>query len=111
MKQLKAYIEKMRLIKPTNLSVIEGFNDKLYDVCLFSDLQGFESFNSVCDFHSFLRDEITVSSDQILKINELIEKHENDQFFICLTHSNLNNMNILVKKDKIVRIIDWNTAE
>ena len=110
MKQLKAYIEEMRSVKPTNLGVVEGFDGKLYDVRLSGGLEGFGPFNSVRDFHSFLREGIAASPGQMPEVNDLVEKHENGQFSTCLTHGDLNSMNILVKEDNIVGIVDWDTA-
>ena len=111
MKQLKAYVEEMRSLKNTNLGVVEGFDGgKLYDVRLSGGLQGFGPFDSVGDFHSFLRDGIAASPDQIPEVNELVEKHENSQFSTCLTHGDLNSMNILVQDDNIVGIVDWDTV-
>ncbi|KAI9803831.1 MAG: hypothetical protein M1825_001711 [Sarcosagium campestre] len=72
--------------------------------------QGFGPFNSVRDFHSFLRDGIAASPGQYPQVNELVEMHENGQSSTCLTHGDLNSMNILVKEDDIVGIIDWDTV-
>ncbi|MCJ1336542.1 hypothetical protein MMC09_001818 [Bachmanniomyces sp. S44760] len=113
LKQLKAYVEEMRSVEATNPGVVEGFDGKasLYDVRLSGGLQGFGPFNSVHDFHSFLRDGIAASPGQIPEVNELVEKHENSQFSsTCITHGDLNSMNILVKDDNIVGIVDWDTA-
>ncbi|PGH02261.1 hypothetical protein AJ80_08886 [Polytolypa hystricis UAMH7299] len=111
LKQLKAYMEEMRSLKPTHSVAVEGVdNGKLYDMRLSGGLEGFGPFSSVREFHLFLRDGITASPGQIPEVNELVEKHEKAQFSTCFTHGDLNSMNVLVKGDSIVGIIDWDTA-
>lgn len=111
LKQLKTYIEEMRLLKPPNLGVVEGVEGgKLYDMRLQDGLKGFGPFDSVHDFHSFLRGRISASPEQIPEVNELVKKHENARFSTCFTHGDLNSMNVLVKGENIVGIIDWDTA-
>jgi aminoglycoside phosphotransferase len=111
LKQLKTYMEEMRLLKPPNLGVVEGVEGgKLYDMRLQDGLKGFGPFDSVRDFHSFLRGRISASPEQIPEVNELVKKHEKAQFSTCFTHGDLNSMNVLVKGDNIVGIIDWDTA-
>jgi thiamine kinase-like enzyme len=111
LKQLKTYIQEMRSLSPPNLGVVEGVDGgKLYDMRLSDGLKGFGPFDSVCDFHSFLRGGISASPEQIPEVNELVEKHEMAQFSTCLTHGDLNSMNILVNGDNVVGIVDWDTA-
>ncbi|OCK82808.1 hypothetical protein K432DRAFT_415070 [Lepidopterella palustris CBS 459.81] len=111
LKQLKTYLDEMRSLKPPNLGVVEGVDGgKLYDMRLSDGLKGFGPFNSVRDFHLFLRGGISASPEQIPEVNELVEKHEKAQFSTCFTHGDLNSMNVLVKGDNIVGIIDWDTS-
>lgn len=111
LKQLKAHLEEMRSIKPPKLGVVEGVDGgKLYDMRLSNGLQGFGPFNSVHEFHTFLRGGITASPGQIPEVNKLVEVHEKAQLSTRFTHGDLNSMNILVKGDNIVGIIDWDTA-
>ncbi|KAF2824557.1 hypothetical protein CC86DRAFT_421116 [Ophiobolus disseminans] len=107
----KTYMKEMRSLKPPNPGVIEGVDgDKLYDMRLQDGLQGFGPFDSIRGFHSFPRGGIRASPDQIPEVNKLAEKHEKAQFSTRFTHGDLNSMNILVKGDSIVGIIDWDTA-
>lgn len=111
LKQLKSYIEEMRLLKPPNLGVVEGIEGgKLYDMRLQDGLKGFGPFDSVRDFHSFLRGGISASPEQIPEVNEMVKKHEKAHFSTCFTHGDLDSMNVLVQGDNIVGIIDWDTA-
>lgn len=111
LKQLKTYVEDMRSLKPPRSGVVEGVDGgKLYDMRLQDGLKGFGPFDSIRDFHSFLRGGITAFPEQISEVNELVKKHEVARFSTCFTHGDLNSMNILVKGDDIVGIIDWDTA-
>ena len=111
LRQLKTYMEEMRSLNPPNLGAVEGVDGgKLYDIRLSDGLKGFGPFNSVRDFHSFLRGGISASPEQIPEVNELVEKHEKVQFSTYFTHGDLNSMNILVNGDNVVGIIDWDMA-
>ena len=101
----------MRSLKPPYSGVVEGVDGgKVYDMRLSDGLKGFGPFNSIRDFHSFLRDGISASPEQFPEVNKLVEMHEKAHFSTCFTHGDLNSMNILVKGDNIVGIIDWDTA-
>ncbi|KAF2814337.1 kinase-like protein [Mytilinidion resinicola] len=53
---------------------------------------------------------ISASPEQIPEVNELIKKQESSQSSTRFTHGDLNSMNVLVKGDDVVGIIDWDTA-
>ena len=85
---------------PGSVDAVQGTDGgKLYDMRLTGGVAEFSPFDSVRDFHSFLRDGIHVSPEQIPEVNELVEKHENTRFTTCFIHG-----------DDIVGIVDWDTA-
>lgn len=111
LKQLREYVEEMRSLRPTREVGVEGVDGgKLYDVRISGGVNGFGPFKSIYDFHFFLRDGVDISQEQQPDINELVERHTTARYDLRLTHGDLNSMNILVKGDDIVGIVDWDTC-
>ena len=109
--QLKGHMEEMRSLQPGNGHSVQAVDrGRLYDVRLYGGVNGFGPFNSIREFHSFLRDGIESSHGQLPEVNELVEKHETAQYNTRFTHGDLNSMNIIAKGDDIVGIVDWDTA-
>ena len=48
--------------------------------------------------------------DLYSKVNELIAQHEEPYPSLVFTHGDLNSLNILACGDKVVGIVDWETA-
>lgn len=111
LQQLKTYVQDMRSLKDPSHGAVQSVDGgKLFDVRLPGGAKGFGPFESVSDFHSFLRSGISSSSGHPAEVNDLIESHEKSKYSTCFTHGDLNSMNILVKGDDVVGIIDWDTA-
>lgn len=111
LKQLRAYIEEMRSLRPAREVGVQAVDGgKLYDVRIPDGINGFGPFKSVGEFHAFLRDGIDASPEQHPEVNELVERHDRAHYDLCFTHGDLNSMNILTKGDDIVGIVDWDTA-
>ncbi|EME79021.1 uncharacterized protein MYCFIDRAFT_34938 [Pseudocercospora fijiensis CIRAD86] len=111
LKQLREYVEEMRSLRPAREVGVEGVDGgKLYDVRLSGGVNGVGPFKSIHDFHSFLRDGVEFSQEQLPEVNELVERHTKARYDLRFTHGDLNSMNILVKEDDIVGIVDWDTC-
>jgi Phosphotransferase enzyme family len=110
LEQLRNYIQEMRILKPTS-GKVEGVNSsKLYDMRIPGGIHGFGPFDTIRDFHSFLTSGIKMSPDQFPEVNELIMMYEDSQYTTRFTHGDLSSANILVERDKVVGIVDWDTC-
>ena len=70
----------------------------------------FGPFAGIQDFHRHLRQGFQYDPGNNPEINELIHLQEAASHPPVLTHGDLSSLNILVRDDKIVGIIDWETA-
>ncbi|KAH6692757.1 kinase-like domain-containing protein [Leptodontidium sp. MPI-SDFR-AT-0119] len=118
--QLKQIIEDLRSIpsETTTISSLEG--GPIHDYRL-PQLSSWGPFKSVDDFQSALRNNVTahslkartpssLSPAAILDIQQLIAFHESVLRPPVLTHGDLSSFNILLRDDKVVGIINWETA-
>ena len=79
----------------------------IYD-CRYTDgiKRSFGPLSNVHDFHLWLRCQI----DRDAAIERTIQLQDKRQYETKLTHGDFNSLNILVKDDNIVGIIDWEMA-
>lgn len=111
LEQLKSLLEELRSIEPEMEGAVTGCGgDKIYDVRLNGGVDGIGPFDTVDEFHTYLREGAERSEAQIREVNDLIDYHKNRKYTTRLTHGDLNSRNILIKEDKIVGIVDWDTA-
>lgn len=111
LKELEVYIKEMRSLTATNGRRVQAVDGgKLFDSRLVGGVTGFGPFESVADFHSFLRDGTSPSPDHFAEVTELIDRHTAAKPATCFTHGDLSSMNILVRGDHVVGIVDWDTA-
>ena len=100
----------MRSLRPTKSGAVQAADGgKLYDMRLSGGLNGFGPFQSVDDFHLFLREGIGAlpdSPEQPPEANELFHMHAVSQYATCFTHGDLNSRNILAMGDDIVGIVE-----
>lgn len=109
--QLRRYVEEMRSLRPPKEDCVQAADGgKLYDSRLLGGLAGFGPFNSIGEFHFFLRSGASSSPEQFQEVNELVEMHNTTTYSTRFTHGDLSSMNILVRDDNIVGIVDWDTA-
>ncbi|KAI0410623.1 kinase-like protein [Xylaria grammica] len=112
--QLRGMVEQLRRVQPPvntrGVSNISG--GAIYDPRLPTrSLWG--PFSCIDDFHAHLRDNIPLDmdpSDTPADLLELLAFHKQSFTDTRLTHGDLSSSNILVKGDKIVGIVDWETA-
>jgi aminoglycoside phosphotransferase (APT) family kinase protein len=118
--QLKQMIEELRSIpsETTAISNLEG--GPIHD-CRLPYTSSWGPFDSVYDFHLALRNDVTAYSLEahshslpspaaISDMQKLIAFYESVLRPPVLTHGDLSSFNIILRDDKVVGIIDWETA-
>ena len=108
--QLKSMVEQLRAVPPPEgFSVASILGGAIYD----ARLPGQPSrgpFKTVEDFHSSLRNNLVTEGCSVPEdLEELVGFHGQPCPSV-LTHGDLSSLNILVQGDKVVGLIDWETA-
>lgn len=108
--QLSGMIREMREIRPSEGSKVASVDGgSLYDGRIPGPTLRFGPFHTVQDFHQHLRSGMESNSRLDPKVQELI-KQQNKSWPLLFTHGDLSSLNILVRGDNIVGMIDWETA-
>ncbi|KAI3399148.1 hypothetical protein diail_7727 [Diaporthe ilicicola] len=112
--QLKAIVEELRGIQPpprVGVANVDGgpiFDHRLPCKSLWGP------FSTIHGFHQELRGGIAVADIQddasSPGVKQLASFHEQASQCPVFTHGDLSSLNILVKDDKVVGIVDWETA-
>lgn len=109
LEQLRDYIHEMRRIpSPGGVSNVDG--GSLFDPRLSVPTWRFGPFASVHLFHEFLHHGLKPDPKLPQEVNHLITHHTGQWPSPTFTHGDLSSLNILAKGDKVVGIIDWETA-
>lgn len=115
--QLQQMIHELRSLPSQTNGVFSIDGGPIHDIRLQPSSWG--PFRTITDFHLSLRNNITLesleapnslSSDTVLELKRLITFHESVQRAPVLTHGDLSSLNILIRDDKVVGVIDWDTA-
>jgi aminoglycoside phosphotransferase len=115
--QLKEIIKELRSVpyQTGGISNLDG--GPIHDFRLQNSSWG--PFRTVTDFHLSLRNNVTLQSfessktlnaDEISDLKRLIAFHEREPRAPVLTHGDLSSLNILIRNDVVVGIVDWDTA-
>ncbi|KGO64628.1 Aminoglycoside phosphotransferase [Penicillium italicum] len=108
--QLKNMVQEIRELRPPEgIGVSSVSRGPLYDCRLPGTSLRFGPFSSIKSFHQYLRDGIDFDPGLDCEIQDLIKQHDGG-WPIVFTHGDLSSLNILVRGDDIVGIIDWETA-
>lgn len=109
--QLKEMIQEMRELQPPEgMGVANSDGGSLYDCRLPGSSLCFGPFRTVRDFHRHLRTGLDFDGiDVNAEVQDLV-KQQNKDWPLVFTHGDLSSLNILASEDKIVGIIDWETA-
>ncbi|KAI9700032.1 MAG: hypothetical protein M1836_002566 [Candelina mexicana] len=108
--QLRRMIQEMRsLSPPQGQGVTNVDGGPLFDGRLPGPSLWFGPFSSIKDFHRHLRGGFEPNPKNSPEINKLIDLY-GGHWPLVFTHGDLSSQNILVRGDKIVGIIDWETA-
>ncbi|KAI9682366.1 MAG: hypothetical protein M1817_000420 [Caeruleum heppii] len=108
--QLKQLIREMRSISPPAAGVFNVDGGSLFDTRLPGPSLRFGPFASIADFHRHLRRGIEFHPNLDQEIVKLINLHDRPWPPPVFTHGDLSSLNILVREDTIVGLIDWETA-
>ncbi|KAI2627245.1 kinase-like domain-containing protein [Xylaria nigripes] len=111
--QLKSLLQQLRDVRPPqDIGVANVTGGPIYDGRLFGkSLWG--PFSTQEDFHRELRNGIGLDNDLRALPSDLVELlvfHRRHFPPPVLTHGDLSSLNILVRDDRIVGIINWETA-
>lgn len=116
--QLEDMIQELRALEPPpSTGVGSCVGSSLYDSRLPHGTPRFGPFTTIQEFHRWLRGnlEATQISDGVANqdakdLQSMITKQEGQWPPPVFTHCDLNPTNILISKDKIVGIIDWESS-
>ena len=108
--QLRQLVREMRsLLPPHNQAIANIDGGTLFDCRLPSSSCRFGPFRDVSGFHRYLRGGIKFDPCLDPEIRHLISLHSG-QWPLSFTHGDLSSLNIIVRGEEIVAIIDWETA-
>lgn len=108
--QLRAYIQELRRLQaPAGTGVANVVGGALYDCRMPGSSMRFGPFRDVVDFHRHLRQDFEPHAKLDPEINQLIA-FQGGKWPLVFTHGDLSSLNVLVRDDKIVGIVDWETA-
>jgi aminoglycoside phosphotransferase (APT) family kinase protein len=110
--QLKSMVNLMRELKPPEgfEGVANASGGPLSDLRLPRTDNGFGPFETIQQFHKFLRNGLEKLPDLNPEIKHMIDLHDGPWPGPVFTHGDLSSLNILVAGNNIVGIIDWETA-
>lgn len=108
--QLGKMIREMRdLPPPKGVGVASIDGGSLFDCRVPGRSLLFGPFDTIQDFHRHIRMGMDFDSSLDPEVQELM-KLQNKTWPLVFTHGDLSSLNILVREDNIVGIIDWETA-
>jgi hypothetical protein len=108
--QLGKLIREMRdLPPPEGVGVASIDGGSLFDCRIPGSSLRFGPFDTIQDFHGHIRMDLDFDSGLDPEIQVLI-RLQNQTWPLVFTHGDLSSLNILVRGDNIVGIIDWETA-
>jgi hypothetical protein len=120
LKQLKRYIQEFRNLphpKPGAVAAVDM--QSLYDFRIHRGMFVFGLFANESDFHRFERyglqldfdildkEKTWIEAGEVDDLRRMIEIQDGKNRKVCFTHGDLHGANILVRKGKIVAIIDF----
>lgn len=126
LEQLRDYIDIFRNL-PHPLRSLPGAvgavdMQQAFDFRTFKGELGFGPFAKEADFNNFLRFGVQldydilhkgkswISSPDVDELQKLVKMQDQETRKICFTHGDLNGWSIIVKKGKIVALIDFETS-
>ena len=108
--QLKEMVDEMRAIPAPDERIANVDGGSLWDCRLPSNLDRLGPFEDTQAFHSFLRNGVDKAPPGHPEIDEMISLQKQQWGRPVFTHGDLSSLNILLRGDEIVGIIDWETS-
>jgi aminoglycoside phosphotransferase (APT) family kinase protein len=107
---LKKMVLEMCSLTPQSNDLCSVSGGSLYDLRMPQMTSRFGPFESAQKFHDILRNGIQAHSNHSDNFLKLISLHAQDWGAPTFTHGDLSSLNILLRGDDVVGIIDWETA-
>ena len=107
---LSKMVFELRSLVPQSNAICSASGGSLYDPRLLCTTRRFGPFKDDQEFHDFLRDGTQAQSGDSDDFSKLTSLHAQNWGAPVFTHGDLSSLNILVRGDTIVGIIDWETA-
>jgi aminoglycoside phosphotransferase (APT) family kinase protein len=107
---LRKMISEMRGLVPQSNAICSVSGGPLYDSRIPQMTRRFGPFRSVREFHAYLRKGTQAQSGDSADFLKLTSLHAQDWGAPTFTHGDLSSLNILVRDDRVVGIIDWVTS-
>ncbi|CAI7588376.1 unnamed protein product [Penicillium bialowiezense] len=108
--QLAENIRVMRDIRPPEgIKVVSVDGESLLDCRIPGPSLRFGPFDTIQEFHQHLRMGMEFDPRLDPEIQDLIKRQEKS-WPLVFTHGDLSSLNILVRGDEVVGIVDWETA-
>jgi aminoglycoside phosphotransferase (APT) family kinase protein len=103
-------INEMRRIPAADEKISNVDGGSLWDCRLPSSLERFGPFENTQEFHTFLRNSLEKTPPGHPDVDEMISLQRREWGPPVFTHGDLSSLNILVRGDRIVGLVDWETA-
>ncbi|RAK96310.1 kinase-like protein [Aspergillus ibericus CBS 121593] len=108
--QLKKMVQEIRELRPPEGVGVSSVNGgSLFDCRLPRGCLRFGPFLSIQHFHRYLREDMELDPGLDSDLQNMMKQHDRN-WPIVFTHGDLSSLNILVRGEDIVAIIDWETA-
>ena len=107
--QLKAYVQEMRRLPPPGEAIANVDGGPLHDVRI-DDGDPFGPFGDTQEFHRFLRNGFERAPGEQEEIATMIEMQRRDWGKPVFTHGDLSSLNVFIRGDDVVAILDWENA-
>lgn len=109
--QLRSMVEEMRQIRcPEGQGVSNVDGGPIWDCRLPGSTMCHGPFETIPEFHKYLRGGFEADPNHYPEVTELIALQDRPWPSPKFTHGDLSSLNILVRGDLVVGIVDWETA-
>lgn len=108
--QLKQFVQEMRNILPPSTDVANVDGGSLFVCRLPGPSLRFGPFKGIEEFRKHLRQGIQFHPKLDAEVIELINLHDRAWPSPIFTHGDLSSLNVLVRRDEVVGIVDWETS-
>ena len=111
--RLRRMVAEYRSVPPPEGTGVGGVDGGPFCDCRLPTTLIWGPFATARDFHEALAGDIDIDADYAKEpsdASELFDFYRRSDSHVVLTHGDLSSLNILVKGDDVVGIIDWETA-